>query len=236
MFIDIHHHLIHGVDDGPKTFEATQKMILASKKDKVRHIIATSHAMPGRSEFPMQTYLEHLKMAQDWCAENAIPIAIHPGAEIMYNDSAVRMLDHNRIPTLCGGPYVLVEFFPSDPYKLLCQAALRLGNAGYIPIFAHVERYDCLKHLDQIQSLREEYQVQIQVNARTLLMRQGFFQLRNLKKMIRTGLVDYLATDSHNTDSRKTCLRACRAKAEEWFEDSLLDQLMYENALDILRS
>lgn len=234
MFIDIHHHLIHGVDDGPKTFEQTQKMIVASRKDKVKHIIATSHAMPGRREFPMETYLEHLKMAQEWCEENEIPVQIHQGAEILYEDGAVRLLDHGRIPTLCGGPYVLVEFLPSDPYKLLCQAALRLGNAGYIPIFAHVERYDCLDHLDKIRALREEYQVQIQVNAHTLLMRQGFFQLRNLKKMIRTGLVDYLATDSHNTDGRKTCMRACRAKAEEWFEEELLDRLMYENALDIL--
>ena len=60
MFIDIHNHLIYGVDDGPKTFATTQKMLSAACKDKVEQIISTPHITPGIREFPLKTYREHL--------------------------------------------------------------------------------------------------------------------------------------------------------------------------------
>ena len=234
MFIDIHNHLIYGIDDGPRTFETTQKMLVAACKDKVEQIITTPHITPGIREFPMQTYREHLKQAQQWCEENGLPIALHSGSEILYTDATARMLDDGRVPTLCNTPYVLVEFLPTDSYHRLTHAADELCGAGYQPIFAHVERYECLKHAEQIRELREQYQVQIQVNAGTMLEKMGFFRKRRLMKLFRENLVDYLSTDSHNLNTRKTCMRACRKVMREQFDKAQLNRLMHDNALDII--
>lgn len=234
MFIDIHNHLIYGVDDGPKTFATTQKMLAAACRDKVEQIITTPHITPGIREFPMKTYREHLKQAQEWCEENELPIALHSGSEILYTQATARMLDDGRVPTLCDTPYVLVEFLPTDSYHRLTHAADELCGAGYQPIFAHVERYECLKHADQIRELREQYRVQIQVNAGTMLEKMGFFRRRRLMKLFREDLVDYLSTDSHNLNTRRTCMRACRKAMLERFDRAQLNRLMHDNALEII--
>ena len=182
----------------------------------------------------MKTYREHLKQAQEWCEENELPIALHSGAEILYTDATTRMLNDGRVPTLCDSPYVLVEFLPTDSYQRLTHAADELCIAGYQPIFAHVERYECLRRAEQIRELREQYQVQIQVNAGTLLENMGFFRRRRLMKLFRLDLVDYLSTDSHNLSTRKTCMRACRKAVAGQIDRAQLKRLMHDNALEII--
>ena len=182
----------------------------------------------------MKTYREHLKQAQEWCEENELPIALHSGSEILYTEATARMLNDGRVPTLCDTPYVLVEFLPTDSYHRLTHAADELCGAGYQPIFAHVERYECLKHADQIRELREQYRVQIQVNAGTMLEKMGFFRKRRLMKLFREDLVDYLSTDSHNLNTRRTCMRACRKAMLERFDRAQLNRLMHDNALEII--
>ena len=66
MFADLHHHLIHDVDDGPRSFEQTQKMISRAWENGVTDLVATSHAQPGRQYFPLEKYRVHLNMAREW--------------------------------------------------------------------------------------------------------------------------------------------------------------------------
>ena len=98
--IDIHHHLIHGVDDGPKTFDQTQEMLRRAAAENVAGIVATPHAVPGQIHFDLSLYHEHLQMAQEWCMDSGLQLMVYPGAEVFYTDSTVRMLDERRIPTL----------------------------------------------------------------------------------------------------------------------------------------
>ena len=57
MFVDIHHHLIYGVDDGAQTWEDTQKMILRAVDESITDIVCTSHATPGITPFPTENTL-----------------------------------------------------------------------------------------------------------------------------------------------------------------------------------
>ena len=66
MFIDMHHHLIYGIDDGAKSFEGTEKMIRQAVENQVHAIITTPHITPGHSPFPYEDYKNHLEETRRW--------------------------------------------------------------------------------------------------------------------------------------------------------------------------
>ncbi len=241
MYIDIHHHLIHGMDDGARTFDETRRMLLAAQKDGISRIIATPHAEPGLQPFLRERYAGHLKMARDWCAARKMPIAIYEGCEILYTESAARLLREGAIPTLAGGQFVLVEFFPADPFKRIQAAVREIGNAGYIPILAHAERYACLGKVDRLLSLREKYQVRVQINAQSVLRRTRFLEKmqyysfeRQIQTIIGKGLCDYIATDAHNLQERRCRMRAAYAAIAQRYGAGIAHKLCRENALEVL--
>ena len=234
MFVDIHHHLIWGLDDGASTFRETKQMLLVAQREGVSRIIATPHALPGRKPFPLSDFNKRLQMTQQWCVQKGLPIELHAGSEIMYTDDTTRLLREHKIPTLAGTRYVLVEFLPEDSFDRLRSAARVLGGAGYLPIFAHVERYRCLRHIDHVRELHEEYQVILQMNANTLLSKQGFLMSRWMNKVIEAGWIQIIATDAHNTGGRKCCLRDAYQTLKQEYGEQVAQRLCVENPKNIL--
>lgn len=235
MFVDMHHHLIHGVDDGPKTFEDTQRMLKAASEQGVRHIVATSHATPGHEAFDAQKYLNHLGMAQQWCDAQGLNLQIHPGCEVLYTDAAPRLLSEGYLPTLAQTWVTLVEFYPLDHIERLCQAARLLGNEGFTVVMAHVERYKALQSMRNVEMLREEYGVKMQMNCNTVLSKKGFFQDRWTRKMIESGFIDYVASDAHNTSSRPCSMQKCYDMLWEKYGQETADTLCYDNQMKLLQ-
>ena len=220
MFADLHHHLIYGIDDGAQTAEEMQKMLRRLSDNNISAVAATSHAEPGRQPFPLERYKKHLQEAQEWCDHEGLPLRIYEGAEIFYTDDTVRLLDEGQIPTIAGQRTVLVEFSPAVPYDHVYKAVRKLGNAGYLVIIAHAERYRCLRKIEYVEELREEFGALIQINARTLIEPGGFMTRRWLRKMMEEGYCDLAATDAHNTSSRPCMMQKCyEALSASWGED-----------------
>lgn len=235
MFVDMHHHLIHGVDDGPRSFEDTQRMLKLAAEQGVRHIVATSHATPGQEAFPGDKYLAHLGMAQQWCREQGLNLSIHSGCEVLYTDMAPRLLAEGQLPTLAETWVTLVEFYPLDPFERLCQAARLLGNEGFTVVMAHVERYKALQSMRDVELLREEYGVKMQMNCNTVISRKGFLQDRWTRKMIENGYIDYVASDAHNTSSRPCSMQKCYDLLWEKYGEETAAALCWENQMDLLQ-
>lgn len=236
MLVDIHHHLIYGIDDGPSYFRETQQMILRACKVGVAHLIATSHAHPGVEDFPYEKYMGNLRMAQDWCLKNGLDIRLYPGSEIFYTDMTARLLDERRIPTLANSRYVLVEFSPGDNYERISGAMRTLGSVGYWPVLAHAERYECLRNIKRLRELHDDYQVIIQVNARTILTPNGFMTKRWLHKAFASDLVDIAASDAHNMDARRCRMGKCYQHLAETFGEERAQALCIDNPMQILDS
>ena len=228
MFADVHHHLLWGVDDGPKTFEETQQMIYEMVQEDVQYVIATAHATPGRVRFPAETYFEHLRQAQQWCAANGLEVMIYPGSEIFYTSNTARLLREGQIPTLAQGRWVLVEFSPEAPYERLKEAARTLGMAGYNVLFAHVERYRCLRNLKRMAELHDNYDVTMQMNASTVLAKKRFWEKGRFRKIITSGWIDMIATDAHNTTTRRCCMAECYEALKQEYGWETAEELCVE--------
>lgn len=202
MFIDIHHHLIYGVDDGAETFEGTQKMIRQAVENQVHAIITTPHIIPGQEPFDFDVYKAHLEETRAYLRAENIDLTLYTGSEVLYTPSTVYQLSEGRVPTLAGTRCLLVEFQPDEPFDDILKAGLAIADMGYIPVYAHVERYECLKKPDQVSRLRDESDGLVQVNANTLLRKHSFFRQRFIRRIFEDGLVDFVATDCHDLPGR----------------------------------
>lgn len=233
MFVDMHHHFVYGIDDGAQTIEDMQQMLDLAYTSGAERIVATPHATPGRHVFQMERYLDHFEKAKVWCAEREYDLKLYKGCEIFYTEDAARLLDEGLIPTIGGSRYVLVEFSPDAPYARLKQAARALGSVGYQPIFAHIERYACLRKTAYVEEIYRDYQVITQVNASTIV-RGGFFTWQWLRKVIRLGCLDLISSDAHNVSTRRFCMDHCYERLKRSFDMELAQRLCRNNAMTIL--
>ncbi len=235
MFIDMHHHLIYGIDDGAKSFEGTEKMIRDAVKNRVSVIVTTPHITPGQEPFPYEEYRARLEETRAYIRANHIPLTLYSGAEILYTPNTCYLLNDGKVPTLADTRYVLVEFTPDDSYSHICGALENIASAGYIPIIAHAERYECLKTPEKLRRLRRDCGALVQMNARTVIRRHRFFRERYIRRVLSEGLVDFISTDSHDMPGRSSHMLEAyeRLKADLGEEEAL--RLTHGNADRFLR-
>lgn len=208
-FVDIHHHLAYGVDDGPQNRKQMYRMLDRAAAQGIHTIFATSHITPGVRRFNMEGYRKAVEEARAYCASSGYDMKIYEGCEILYTGQSCRLLQSGKVPTLAGTDFVLVEFSPDVRFSRLHDALQSLASAGYRPIVAHAERYRCLTMWpSRTVKLRDEMDVYFQINCMTLLREKGFRVRRFTEWMLEHDMVDALGTDAHNTSSRRANMKA----------------------------
>lgn len=230
-FVDIHHHLAYGMDDGPKNRTRMFGMLDRAADNDIKVIIATPHATPGIKRFDYSKYRAALDDAREYIALHDLNIRLYEGCEILYTQQTVRMLQEGKVPTLAGTDFVLVEFSPDIKYRKLYEAIERLADRGYRPVIAHIERYRCLTVMpSRAINIKNSFDVFYQVNCSSVIEDKGFFVGRFLRKMLKLRMIDIVATDSHNTSSRqanmKRAWKALRGKVGAAYAKHLTDGSM----------
>ena len=200
MICDIHQHIVYGVDDGSRNRAMSLDMLKTAAAQGVTEICCTSHIIPGYTKPDSEKYHRHLSDLTNEAEK--LGIILKPGSEIMYSEATPKLLRDGQVPCLGDGYFVLVEFMPQSPFELLKRAAADLGNAGYTPVFAHVERYQALQNQLHIKALKADYGVYIQMNAHTVISSKGLFGNRWARKALDDDLIDIIASDAHNSSSR----------------------------------
>lgn len=202
-FCDIHTHVLPGVDDGAKNWDICLEMIDRAWEGGVRQIIATPHYLPWQKKENKPEQLIWLcKEAEDKARkELGHPIRIYPGQEIYYHADLEEKLRRGEILTLAGSRYILVECALEIPYRELLQAVMRLRAQSYQPILAHVERYNCLRNPEHLQSIREAGAM-LQINVQSVNGGLLDKDTRWCKKQLLDGQIHFIASDMHNLSTR----------------------------------
>ena len=202
-FVDIHHHLLYGLDDGPAAFQQMTGMLHAAHEDGIAAIIATPHAAPGVRPFDAALTERRLGEARVYCRENALPIKIYPGAEVLVTPKLFSAPLHS-VPTLAGSRYVLTEFAPDAEYEEAERAVRLFMHLGRVPVVAHVERCRFLTARPERMYRLKRLGALFQINC-AALVGGGWL---NLGWLIREGLIDFAATDAHDTTVRECRMRS----------------------------
>lgn len=206
--VDIHSHILYGVDDGAESLEEAAAMLKEAKRQGISSVVLTPHYRYGMFSFPAEQIKKHFYQLNSY-AEN-IGIKLYLGTEYHIDSQCVARLRQGRCLTLAGSPYVLAEFSYRTTCKFMRNSVNELLTYGYIPVIAHVERYRELRsHPGYIEELRE-LGAWIQVNADAVLGKEGRNTKRFTKKLLKKDWVDVIASDSHGIQKRKCHMKECR--------------------------
>ncbi len=206
-FTDMHLHILYGIDDGAATREVMERMLDQAHENGIGTLYCTSHQTPGIDPFPFSRYERHLQYARDYCAEKGYPITLYHGAEALYTPAMGNYMEHEDLTTLGDSDFVLLEFVPDVEYEEMIDAITLLGNEGYKPILAHIERYGCLFSHARPYKLKEAFDVRFQVNCGTVVRGAGFWRNGTVRRWFKDELIDCVASDAHNTDHRRNRMR-----------------------------
>ncbi len=235
-YIDIHCHIIPHVDDGARSSNQALNMINIAYKNGIRTMIATPHYEVGRYEDNKEEIEKYYLKLKALVQKKYPDFNILLGNEIFFSYGVVDSLNENKINTMAGSRYVLVEFSPNDRLEYINKSLYELISGGYIPILAHAERYyEVMESLDNVEKLVDAG-VYIQINSGTIAGRNGRGIRRKVMKLIKNDLVHFVGTDAHSDGHRSPELTECVKYLQKKTDDRTISRLLMENAKKVINN
>lgn len=206
VLIDLHCHLLPGIDDGAPDIETALEMARIAVADGIETIACTPHIYPGLYENNGPDILRRVIDLQGLLDDAGIPLTLVAGCDAHLTPSMVAELDAGHIPTLAGSRYFLFEPPHHVAPPRLDQAVLATMAAGYMPIITHPERLSWIEsHFETMKSLAAAG-AWMQLTAGSITGRFGKRPQYWSERMLDEGLVHLIATDAHNLRHRKPLL------------------------------
>jgi protein-tyrosine phosphatase len=234
--IDLHCHLLPGVDDGAPTLAAALAMLRIAAADGASTMVTTPHQRhpAGYDVTPERAaaVLEELRAA---AREAGLDIEIRLGAEIHFAEDLLVGLESGRLlPLSPGGRHVLLELPVTFLPPHLPEAIFELQTAGYRPVLAHPERnFELIARPAAARALREKG-VLMQITAQSLTGAFGRASRKAARKLLTLGVVDVIASDAHNPDRRPPGLRAAVKAAAKIVGPARAEEMVTEGPALIL--
>jgi protein-tyrosine phosphatase len=197
LAVDLHSHLIPGIDDGAKTIEDSLALIRALHGLGYRKLITTPHVMSDLYPNGPENIREGLKALRQAIKWEGIEIEIEAAAEYMLDEMFSEKLETGQLLTL-PGKRVLVEMSFVSPPMELDSLLFRIQSRGYQPLLAHPERYLFFKdNFSKYLELKERG-CEFQLNILSLTGYYGKPVKDNAYRLLKEGLIDFLGTDLHH--------------------------------------
>ena len=193
-FVDIHSHILPGIDDGAKNIDESLEMISEMKKMGFSKVIGTPHTYPGlynnSSEIINKSYK---KLIDNLDTEVKIDYA----SEYLIDESLIKMAESKSLLTLKDN-FVLVEMSFLNPPNNLFDIIFKLRLNNYIPILAHPERYRFWFHKKENFNKLLDMGSKFQINLFSLTGYYGKDIMTMANYFLKNNMVDYTGTDIHN--------------------------------------
>lgn len=196
--VDIHSHLLPGIDDGVKSIEETASILKTFEELGYKKIITTPHVMSEYYPNSDVGILDKLNETRKLLKNYNLNITLEAAAEYYLDENLLFRLNNKEKLLSFGGNYVLFETSFLNKPAFLEEAIFHLNTQGYQPVLAHPERYDYLygnqKLIEKLKSMNLLFQM-------NLLSMTGFYS-PNIKKlainMLKSKMIDFIGSDCHN--------------------------------------
>ena len=205
--LDIHSHILPGIDDGARNIGHSLEMARKYVAAGYTRVIATPHAVPEDRGVAFARSIDlHVENLNAIMKEDRVDLTVLPGMEITLAPEVPAMLDKGEVIPLAGGPYVLIE----PPFQRLPlhweQILFEVAGRGYRILVAHPERCAQLARQPALAARLLEMGAHLQVNWTSLLGYHGQEASKAAHHLLLSGAVHCMATDSHDTRERSAII------------------------------
>ena len=233
--IDLHAHILPGVDDGAKTFNDSLAMLKELEKCHITDVICTPHHIPETNYASPASENRRIFNELKVRAEAAgLKINLYLGNEIYLSDQLFSLLKKHTIMPLNGSEYLLIELPLSGEFTNYEEIFKILIRAGWRIILAHPERYrSAQKDYDILLDLRNSG-VLFQCDLGSLIGQYGKSAQRLVKKLAKDRLIFAFGSDIHHVSRSGDRYKRAQLKLLNYYKPTELEQLLDKNALNVL--
>jgi len=233
-YIDIHSHILPGLDDGSENYEMSLRMLEQAARENIGEMILTPHYKPMRRNVLAEKIRQVFACLDERREAADIPIRLYLGSEIYYSSEVLPALREGKALTMVDTPYVLIEFSPREDHAYIRDAVYALLSEGYYPILAHAERYAGL--MEKKVRVEELFDMgcYIQINAASITGGNGWESRQDVKWLLKREYVHFVATDSHEDRKRSPKFMDAAAYVARKYGDAYCDKIFRGNARALL--
>jgi protein-tyrosine phosphatase len=201
--IDIHSHILPGIDDGPETMEKSVELAILYELAGFKSVIATPHWISGTRWMPSPKIIfDKIDELNQILKKNNINVAIHQGMEIALDSEIINQLNKNNLLTLAGQSYILIEA-PFQRMPLGWESIFfNIISKGHTVVLAHPERCSHLSTNPELADQIIEAGIYMQANYDSFLGYFGKTVKETAFHLAEKGYIHCLATDSHDVVRR----------------------------------
>lgn len=235
--IDIHAHILPGLDDGSPDMECSVEMAELAAESGVTAIIATPHCnQRGVFEnYVSAAVSERLEAFKSELRKNGTPLEVYMGAEVYGAEDTARLFREGRLQTLGGSRYMLTEFDFFADIGYMQWLINELLDAGCVPVIAHPERYFELQERPRVIEKWLTAGMGIQINKGSLFGRFGRLSAKLAHYLLREGMVTCIASDAHGARVRTPDMSSAMDFLSMEYSDGLAQLLLVDNPRRILQ-
>lgn len=205
--IDIHSHIIPGIDDGSKDMEMTLEMLKNAEKEGTQEIVATPHYLLEYGDATIKEVKDHVKEINSIIAKENINIKVYSGQEVYFTERIIEDYMEGNIGTINDSRYMLIEFpmhkFDQNTFDILYELQVR----DIVPIIAHPERYKSfIEKPSRINRLIDEGYL-FQMNAGSIEGKFGDKVKKTAEIFLSNQIYNFIGSDAHNVTNRTTGIK-----------------------------
>ena len=203
LTLDLHSHLIPGIDDGSKSMEESLNLLRGMEALGYKKVITTPHIMFDAYKNTPHIIRDGLASLRQAAKSEGIEIEIEAAAEYYLDEGFYDHLHSNDVMSI-KDKYLLFETsYVSKPLQLE-EMIFEIGTAGYIPVIAHPERYRYVKDPKKEYTRLKDLGVMFQVNLNSLGGHYGKDAKRKVDFLSSEGMIDFLGSDIHHKKQVET--------------------------------
>ena len=215
--IDIHSHILPGVDDGAQTEADSIEMAKTAVEQGIHTIIATPHHRNGKYENSRENIEKQVDILNGLFENEAIPLTVLAGQEVRINGDMIDDLENGELLPLHHTKYLFVEFPSGHIPRYAKQMLFDIQVAGYTPIIVHPERNrELMEHPDRLYEIVRKGAL-TQVTAASVVGKFGKKIQKFTHQLIEADLTHFIASDAHNTTTRGFCMQEAFQTVKEQY-------------------
>lgn len=230
--IDLHAHILPGLDDGSQSLRESLEMARMAAQSGVRAMVVTPHCTDSRAR-AVRASVARLRSALE---DAQIPLKLYEGMEIFGTGETAYLLQEERLLTLNRSRYPLIEFPFQSNGDIETEILNSVLEAGYRPVVAHPERYRYVQREPALMNLWQKMGCLFQINRGSLLGRFGYEAQKLALALVDRGFATAVASDAHSSHARTPWMQDIKEFLTEEFSPVAAEYLLRRNPGKIINN